>query len=96
MSPTTPRATTPITRARRSNSARFFREELESLRGATVPDLIGSEVRLLFVGINPGLFTVLGQRAKELAFVQLVVDFRLVSQSAQRRSDWAVPRPFDT
>ncbi len=57
MSPTTPRATTPITRARRSSSARFSREELEAFRGAIVPDLIGSEVRLLFVGINPGLWT---------------------------------------
>ena len=35
----------------------FTRDELESFRGATVPDLIGPGVRLLFVGINPGLWT---------------------------------------
>jgi double-stranded uracil-DNA glycosylase len=37
--------------------ARFTRAELESYRGAIVPDLLGPEVRLLFVGINPGLWT---------------------------------------
>ena len=35
----------------------FTREKLESFRGATVPDLIGEHCRLLFVGINPGLWT---------------------------------------
>ena len=35
----------------------FTRAELESFRGATVPDLIGPGVKLLFVGINPGLWT---------------------------------------
>lgn len=35
----------------------FTRAELESFRDATVPDLIGPGVRLLFVGINPGLWT---------------------------------------
>lgn len=35
----------------------FTRDELESFRDATVPDLLGPEVRLLFVGINPGLWT---------------------------------------
>lgn len=39
--------------ARRS----FTRAELESYRDATVPDLLGDDVRLLFVGINPGLWT---------------------------------------
>jgi len=37
---------------------RFSRGELESFRGATLPDLVGPDVRLLFVGINPGLLTV--------------------------------------
>ncbi|MBE7324691.1 mismatch-specific DNA-glycosylase [Nocardioides sp. Y6] len=37
--------------------ARFSRAELESFRDAEVPDLIGDDVRLLFVGINPGLWT---------------------------------------
>ncbi|MDE0233730.1 MAG: mismatch-specific DNA-glycosylase [bacterium] len=36
---------------------RFSRAELESYRDATVPDLVGPGVRLLFVGINPGLWT---------------------------------------
>jgi TDG/mug DNA glycosylase family protein len=35
----------------------FSRAELEAFAGATVPDLIGPGVRLLFVGINPGLWT---------------------------------------
>lgn len=35
----------------------FTRAELESFYGATVPDLVGSDLRLLFVGINPGLWT---------------------------------------
>lgn len=35
----------------------FTKEELEAFRGATVPDLIGPGLRLLIVGINPGLWT---------------------------------------
>jgi TDG/mug DNA glycosylase family protein len=35
----------------------FSRAELESYVGATVPDLVGPGVELLFVGINPGLWT---------------------------------------
>ncbi len=35
----------------------FTRAELDSFRDATVPDLITPGVRLLFVGINPGLWT---------------------------------------
>ncbi|MBM7797476.1 TDG/mug DNA glycosylase family protein [Microlunatus panaciterrae] len=35
----------------------FTRAELESYRGASVPDLLGPGLRLLFVGINPGLWT---------------------------------------
>lgn len=37
--------------------ASFTRAELESFRDTQVPDLLGDEVRLLFVGINPGLWT---------------------------------------
>lgn len=37
--------------------ARFSRAELESYRDAEVPDLLGPDLRLLFVGINPGLWT---------------------------------------
>jgi TDG/mug DNA glycosylase family protein len=36
---------------------RFTRAELESFHGAKVDDLIGPGLRLLFVGINPGLWT---------------------------------------
>lgn len=36
---------------------RFTRAELESFRDAEVPDLLGPGLRLLFVGINPGLWT---------------------------------------
>ncbi|CAI9415826.1 mismatch-specific DNA-glycosylase [Nocardioides sp. T2.26MG-1] len=36
---------------------RFTRAELESYRDAEVPDLVGPGLRLLFVGINPGLWT---------------------------------------
>lgn len=36
---------------------RFTRAELESYRDAEVPDLLGPDLRLLFVGINPGLWT---------------------------------------
>lgn len=36
----------------------FTREELLAFRGATVPDLVGERPpRLVFVGINPGLWT---------------------------------------
>ncbi|MYR05390.1 mismatch-specific DNA-glycosylase [Gordonia sp. SID5947] len=35
----------------------FTREELLACRGVTVPDLIGTNCRMLFVGINPGLWT---------------------------------------
>ena len=41
-------------------SRRFSRAELESYRDAVVPDLLpgpGQELKLLFVGINPGLWT---------------------------------------
>jgi double-stranded uracil-DNA glycosylase len=36
---------------------RFTREELEAFRGSEVDDLLGPALRLLFVGINPGLWT---------------------------------------
>jgi TDG/mug DNA glycosylase family protein len=36
---------------------RFTRAELESFRDAEVPDLVGPGLRLLVVGINPGLWT---------------------------------------
>jgi TDG/mug DNA glycosylase family protein len=39
----------------------FTREQLASYRDATVPDLLAPDVRLLFVGINPGLWTAAAQ-----------------------------------
>lgn len=36
---------------------RFTPDQLAGFRGARVPDLLGPDVRLLFVGINPGLWT---------------------------------------
>ncbi len=36
---------------------RFSRAELESFHGAKVDDLVGPGMKLLFVGINPGLWT---------------------------------------
>lgn len=36
---------------------KFTRVELDAFRGATLPDLLGPRTRLLFVGINPGLWT---------------------------------------
>jgi double-stranded uracil-DNA glycosylase len=35
----------------------FTRAQLESFRGARLPDLLGPRTKLLFVGINPGLLT---------------------------------------
>jgi TDG/mug DNA glycosylase family protein len=35
----------------------FTRTELEAYRDVAVPDLVGPGLRLLFVGINPGLWT---------------------------------------
>jgi len=37
---------------------RFSRDELKRFSGKTLPDLISHQVRLLFVGINPGLRSV--------------------------------------
>jgi TDG/mug DNA glycosylase family protein len=37
---------------------RFTREQLKRFSGQTLPDLTSDKVRLLFVGINPGLRTV--------------------------------------
>lgn len=42
---------------RHDGSVGFSRAELESFIGATVDDLVGPGLRLLFVGINPGLWT---------------------------------------
>ena len=44
-------------RLRLADPLGFSKQELESFRGASVPDLLGDDCRLLFVGINPGLWT---------------------------------------
>ena len=36
----------------------YSRAELDAFRGGTIPDLLGPGIRLLFVGINPGLHSV--------------------------------------
>jgi TDG/mug DNA glycosylase family protein len=36
----------------------FTRAQLETFRGGSLPDLVGPDVRLLLVGINPGLHSV--------------------------------------
>jgi TDG/mug DNA glycosylase family protein len=36
---------------------RFTRAELDAYAGSVIPDLVGDRTRLLFVGINPGLWT---------------------------------------
>ncbi len=40
------------------DEVRLTRDELKRFRGETLPDLISDRVRLLFVGINPGLRSV--------------------------------------
>ena len=42
---------------RRDPTIRFTQAELEAFRGQEVADLIGPGLKLLFVGINPGLWT---------------------------------------
>ena len=44
-------------------TVRFSREELKKFSGKKLPDLISRDVRLLFVGINPGLRSVAVQAA---------------------------------
>ena len=46
-----------MSRARTIVDVGFSRAELESFVDVTVPDLVGPGLRLLFVGINPGLWT---------------------------------------
>lgn len=65
------------------------RAELQAFRGATLPDLIGPGLKLLFVGVNPGLRTVAmqaqfafrGNRFYPALFRAGIVD-RLIDASA--------------
>jgi TDG/mug DNA glycosylase family protein len=73
---------------------RFSEAELEAFRGGTLPDLLGPHVRLLFVGINPGLRTIAvqahfgrrGNRFYPALFNAGIVD-RLIDASAGFRPD---------
>lgn len=68
---------------------RFSRAELAAFRGGTLPDLVEPGVRLLFVGVNPGLRTVAvqahfgrrGNRFYPALFRAGIVD-RLIDASA--------------
>lgn len=46
-----------MTRSMAATRPSFTRAELDAFRDAEVPDLVGPGLRLLFVGINPGLWT---------------------------------------
>lgn len=67
----------------------FSRAQLDAFRGETLPDLMGPDVRLLIVGINPGLQTVAvqahfgrrGNRFYPALFRAGIVD-RLIDASA--------------
>jgi TDG/mug DNA glycosylase family protein len=72
----------------------FTRSELESFRNGTLPDLIGPEVKLLFVGINPGLLTVavqshFGRRGNRFypALFRAGITDRLIDASAGFRPE---------
>ena len=75
----------------------FTREELEAARSATVPDLLGQQTRLLFVGINPGLWTAAagahfarpGNRFYPALFRAGIVDRLIDASSGYRPQDLA-------
>jgi TDG/mug DNA glycosylase family protein len=73
---------------------RFTRAELEAYRGQTLPDLLGPDVRLLFVGINPGLWTAavqshFGRRGNRFypALYRAGITDRLIDASAGYRPE---------
>lgn len=76
---------------------RFTRSELDSFRGNTLPDLIGDQTRLLFVGFNPGLRSVAVQahfgggsnRFYPALFRAGIVDRRIDASSGFRPEDRA-------
>lgn len=75
----------------------FTREQLEAFKGTTVPDLLSPNVRLLFVGINPGLWTAATQThfchpsnrfypaLRKAGLVDMVIDTNNGMTEAQRR-----------
>jgi len=74
----------------------FTREELRAFEGKTVPDLLGPGVRLLFVGINPGLWTAATQThfchpsnrfypaLRKAGLIELKIDSNVGMTDAQR------------
>ncbi len=65
------------------------RQELEAFRGKTLPDLIGPGCRLLFVGINPSLWTVMSQTHfghPGNRFYPALIEAGLVSQVVAHRA----------
>ena len=52
-----PRTSNPRRTSNGRQTRRFTRADLESFHGAKVDDLVGPGMKLLFVGINPGLWT---------------------------------------
>ncbi len=79
---------------RHAEAVGFTRAQLEAARDTTVADLLGPNVRLLFVGINPGLWTAAaqahfarrGNRFYPALFAGGVVD-RLIDASAGYSAD---------
>lgn len=75
----------------------FTRAELEGFRGATLPDLLGPNVRLLFVGINPGLRSAAvgapfgggSNRFYPALYAASIVDRRIVASAGFRPEDVA-------
>lgn len=78
-------------------TARFSRAELESFRDVTVPDLTGPGLRLLFVGINPSLWTAAvqchfarrGNRFYPALFRAGIVDRRIDGSAGMSAEDHA-------
>jgi double-stranded uracil-DNA glycosylase len=72
----------------------FTRSELDAFRGRTLPDLLAPGVRLLFVGINPGLWTAavqshFGRRGNRFypALYAAGITDRIIDASAGYRPD---------
>src|SRR4051794_39833799 len=55
------RPTGPVRAVGQDGGMGLTRAELEAARDRTVPDLVGPATKLLFVGINPGLWTAAAQ-----------------------------------
>lgn len=75
----------------------FSRTELESFRDKTVPDLLPEDLRLLFIGINPGLWTAAtgahfarpGNRFYPALYRAGITDFQIKPSAGYTRADIA-------